>query len=96
MIDEASLSHHTQYENPGCVAKGACDRGARYETDVEFYDVRDGAAIVSSHKTLYKARVVQQEEPSERRVVLTSLDGTKWCDLRGVFLTSARQASRVP
>ena len=58
---------------------------------MEFYDVRDGAAIVSSHKTLYKARVVQQEEPSERRVVLTSLDGTKWCDLREYSAAECRK-----
>ena len=52
---------------------------------MEFYDVRVGAAIVSSHKTLQQACVVQQKAPSDRRVVLTSLDGTKWCDLREIF-----------
>jgi hypothetical protein len=58
---------------------------------VEFYDVREGAAIVSSHKTLHKACVVQQEEPSERRVVLTSLDGTTWRDLREYSAAQCRK-----
>jgi hypothetical protein len=58
---------------------------------MEFYDVRVGAAIVSSHKTLRKACVVQQKAPSDRRVVLTSLDGTKWCDLREYSAAECRK-----
>jgi len=58
---------------------------------VDFYDVREGAAIVSSHKTLHEACVVQQEEPSERRVVLTRLDGTKWYDLREYSAAECRK-----
>ena len=58
---------------------------------MEFYDVRVGAGIVSSHKTLHKACVVQQEHPSERRVVLTSLDGTRWCDLREYSAAECRK-----
>jgi hypothetical protein len=58
---------------------------------VEFYDVRVGAGIVSSHKTLRKACVVQQKAPSDRRVVLTSLDGTKWCDLREYSAAECRK-----
>jgi hypothetical protein len=58
---------------------------------MEFYDVRIGATIVSSHKTLRKACVVQQKAPSDRRVVLTSLNGTKWCDLREYSATECRK-----
>jgi len=58
---------------------------------VEFYDVREGAAIVSSHKTLHKACEVQQEAPNERRVVLTRLDGTKWYDLREYSAAECRK-----
>jgi hypothetical protein len=58
---------------------------------MEFYDVRIGAAIVSSHKTLRKSCVVQQKAPSDRRVVLTSLNGTKWCDLREYSAAECRE-----
>lgn len=61
---------------------------------MEFYDVRVGAAIVSSHKTLQQACVVQQKAPSDRRVVLTSLDGTKWCDLREYSAAECRKVVR--
>ena len=61
---------------------------------MEFYDVRQGAAIVSSHRTLRKACAVQQEEPSERRVVLTHLDGTKWCDLREYSAAECREVNQ--
>jgi|HubBroStandDraft_1064217.scaffolds.fasta_scaffold13045_4 hypothetical protein len=59
---------------------------------MEFCDVRIGRAIVSSHKTLRKACVVQQKATSDRRVVLTSLDGTKWCDLREYSAAECRKA----
>ena len=58
---------------------------------MEFYDVRVGAGIVSSHKTLRKACVVQQKAPSDRRVVLTSLGGTKWSDLREYSAAECRK-----
>lgn len=48
---------------------------------MKFYDVREAATIYSSHKTLLRACLVQQERPDDRRVVLTRLDGTRWRDL---------------
>lgn len=58
---------------------------------MEFYDVRVGAAIISSHKTLRKACLVQQKAPGDRRVVLASLDGTKWYDLREYSAKECRE-----
>jgi hypothetical protein len=59
---------------------------------MEFYDVREAETIFSSHKTLYQACLVQQQAPSERRVVLTRLDGTKWRDLREYSTPECRKA----
>ncbi len=52
---------------------------------MNFYDVREARTILSSHKTLYQACLVQQEAPNERCVVLTRLAGTKWPDLRKYY-----------
>ena len=61
---------------------------------MQFYDVREATTIISSHKTLYQACLVQQQAPSQRRVVLTSLDGTKWRDLREYSTTECCNAVR--
>jgi hypothetical protein len=58
---------------------------------VEFYDVREGAFILSSHKSLHGACMVQQAEPTRRYVVLTRLDGTKWRDLREYSTSECRK-----
>jgi hypothetical protein len=62
---------------------------------VEFYDVRVGSTILSSHKTLHQASLVQLGKPTERCVVLTSLNGTKWTDLREFSAAECREAAQV-
>lgn len=59
---------------------------------MEFYDVREGVKIFSSHRTLRQASLVQQKEPGARRVVLTSLNGTKWQDLQEYSTAQCRKA----
>lgn len=58
---------------------------------MEFYDVREGAFILSSHKSLHGACMVQQQDPTGRCVVLTRLDGTKWRDLREYSTAECRK-----
>jgi len=58
---------------------------------MEFYDVREGVFILSSHGSLRGACIVQQEAPTGRSVVLTTLDGTKWRDLRGYSTSACRK-----
>lgn len=62
--------------------------------NVEFYDVREGLTIFSSHKTLHQACLVQQEAPIRRQVVLTTLDGTKWLDLREYSPAECREVAQ--
>lgn len=77
-------------------ARRSCSTAAprTKEVNMKFYDVREAMTIFSSHKTLYQACLVQQQAPRERRVVLASLSGTKWRDLRGYSTAECRKVVR--